>query len=230
MLFENAVPVPGDMKACSQLPFKQKQVATKDWFMVGDAAGFMDPMYSPGLDFISYSTMNTVDLISRAFGGEDISAAVDFYNFRWQDNFRKWFAGVYRDKYYYIGDAEIMSTAFMLDVSLYFLGPVRQAYSSMGDRYTSLPYGGIPGDIVGALMRTYNRRFVRIAMKRIEAGTYGAQNENWRELYPGFSPDTSVLSLIRRSFFRWMKMEIGTWFLKPARERASDVLAEPSTA
>lgn len=228
MLFENATPVAGDMKACSQLPFRQKYIAADGWFMVGDAAGFMDPMYSPGLDLISYSAMNAVDLIARAFQGEDITDAVAHYNERWEDNFRKWFAGVYKNKYYYIGDAELMATAFMLDVSLYFLGPVRQAYSNIKDRYTSPPYGGVPGDIVAAFMRTYNRRLVAIAKKRIAAGTYGAMNENWRELFPGFSPDTSVLPLMRRAILRWIRLELGSLFLKPKQEMAVTPLGEPS--
>ncbi len=230
MLFENATSVQGDMKACSQLPFRQKKVADEGWFMVGDTAGFMDPMYSPGLDFISYSTTSAVDLISRAFAGENISKAVDEANFRWEDNFRKWFAGVYQDKYYYIGDAELMSTAFMLDVSLYFLGPVRQAYSADPARYHIPPYGGLPGDIVGAFMRTYNRRLSQIARKRIAAGTYGEKNEHWRELYPGFSPDASTLKILRRAIFRWASMEIRTLFLKPGREPHSAGMTAPRPA
>ena len=229
MLFEQATPVSGDMKACSQLPFRQKRIAEENWCMVGDTAGFMDPMYSPGLDFISYSTTNAVDLISRAYQGENISSAVDAYNFRWQDNFTKWFNGVYKNKYYYIGDAELMSTAFILDVSLYFIGPVRQAYSNISDRYTSPPYGGLPGDIVACIMRTYNRRFSIIAKKRIAAGTYGRRNENWRELYPGFSPDGSVLKLMRRAFFRWLKMEINALFLKPEVKTLPALLPEPQS-
>ena len=230
MLFENATPVAGDMKAISQLPFKQKHIATEDWFMVGDAAGFMDPMYSPGLDFISYSTTNAVELISRAYSGEKIAGAVEAYNNRWADNFSKWFNGVYKDKYYYIGDAELMSTAFMLDVSLYFMGPVRQAYSNIPDRYTSPPYGGVPGAIVATLMRTYNRRLSHIARKRMAAGTYGRNNENWRELFPGFSPDASVLKQIRKALLRWAKVELNALGLKPQREPSEGALAEPRVA
>lgn len=230
MLFAKATPVPGDMKAYSQLPFRQKRVADPGWFMVGDAAGFMDPLYSPGLDFISYSASNAADLVGRAFSGENIGPAVDTYNQVWENNFTKWFEAIYKDKYYYLGDAEIMSTAFMLDVSLYFLGPVRQAYSDMPNRYTTPPYGGTAGEIVAAFMRTYNRRLSAIARKRQAAGVYGANNVGTRELFPGFSPDPSVLKQVRKALFRWGKLEWQAFFLKVPPIVDESLFVEPRTA
>jgi hypothetical protein len=83
---------------------------------------------------------------------------------------------------------------------------------------------------VATIMRTYTRRLANLAKKRIAAGTYGAKNENWRELYPGFSPDASVLKLVRRGFFRLLKMEIDALFLKPKTDRGSLSIVQTQTA
>ena len=45
-----------------------------DWFMTGEAGQFVDPFYSPGLDFIAYGNTFVTDLIKRDFSGEDTRA------------------------------------------------------------------------------------------------------------------------------------------------------------
>jgi flavin-dependent dehydrogenase len=40
-------------------------VVGKGWSLVGDAAGFLDPFYSPGIDQISFSVSWTLELIKR---------------------------------------------------------------------------------------------------------------------------------------------------------------------
>ena len=45
-----------------------------DWALVGEAGQFVDPFYSPGLDFIAYGNTFVTDLIKRERAGEDIRA------------------------------------------------------------------------------------------------------------------------------------------------------------
>jgi len=45
-----------------------------DWALVGEAGQFVDPFYSPGLDFIAYGNIFVTDLVKRARAGEDVRA------------------------------------------------------------------------------------------------------------------------------------------------------------
>ncbi len=50
------------------------------WSLVGDAAAFADPFYSPGSDMIAYGNTWTCDLIVRELNGRDIEAPLQYYN------------------------------------------------------------------------------------------------------------------------------------------------------
>ena len=50
-LFKDIEPLEKDSRTYSHLPYYSEQVAGEGWAAVGDAAGFMDPLYSQGLDF-----------------------------------------------------------------------------------------------------------------------------------------------------------------------------------
>lgn len=57
------------------------QVYSMDrWCLVGEAAAFADPFYSPGSDFIGYGNCFSCDLIKRELDGEDISERLEYYN------------------------------------------------------------------------------------------------------------------------------------------------------
>ena len=87
---------------------------------MGDAAGFIDPLYSPGLDFCSYTSYYVADFVARSLAGEDVADSLRHYNVQYPVTYRSWFESLYKDKYYYMGDAELMSTALLLDVSSYY--------------------------------------------------------------------------------------------------------------
>jgi flavin-dependent dehydrogenase len=50
------------------------------WSLIGEAAAFADPFFSPGSDFICFGNTFTTDLVSRELDGEDISARLEYYN------------------------------------------------------------------------------------------------------------------------------------------------------
>src|SRR4051812_25575176 len=64
-MFREARPIEGDQRAFSQLPYRVHEVAGDGWACVGDAAGFLDPLYSPGLDFCAFTAAGVVDLIAK---------------------------------------------------------------------------------------------------------------------------------------------------------------------
>jgi flavin-dependent dehydrogenase len=218
-LFENAQFIEHDVRAFSALPYFCEQTIGDGWALVGDAAGFLDPLYSPGLDFISYTASGVAEIVGDALAGVDITKTRREYNERFQQQFHTWFQGVYKDKYYYIGDAELMSVAFLLDVGAYFIGPVRQAYGPSPRRYSELPYAGTVGQMFGRVMRTYNRRLAAMARRRVAAGVYGAKNLDRRMLLPGFTPDAQSFKLIFKGLCKWLALEWQNLFLRiPARD------------
>jgi flavin-dependent dehydrogenase len=227
-LFADAEPNENDTRAYSMLSFYSKQTVGDGWALVGDAAGFLDPLYSPGLDFVSYTVSNAVEIVGKSLAGEDISAVRDRYNKRYQAQFHTWFEGVYKDKYYYLGDVEMMCAAFLMDVGAYFLGPVRQAYSNLTRRYSDLPYAGPVGGTVGLLMRTYNRRLSQIAKRRMAAGVYGKKNLDQRILLPGFYPDFDSGKLMFNGFRRWLSLEVRNLFLRVPNQSVPMLEQAPS--
>ena len=220
-----AQPVEGDECASSQLPYRVTQVMCEGWACVGDAAGFLDPLYSPGLDFCAFTAQSVASRVADACEGKAID--VRDYNRRFAFSFQSWFDCIYRDRYHCLGDAELMAAAFLMDVAAYHLGPVKQVYSDSAAMFGKFPFDGIAGRIAAKLLAFYNRRLVAIARKRIAAGTYGARNSGWRLLVPGFTHEARhsgrlLLSGIRR----WLWMEIKALWLR--RKVSVPPVAEPA--
>ncbi|MEP6821773.1 MAG: NAD(P)/FAD-dependent oxidoreductase [Chthoniobacterales bacterium] len=235
-IFSQAKIAEGDVHAFSAMPYSNTQVCGDGWAMVGDAAGFIDPLYSPGLDFCAYTTYYVADMIAAQLAGEDVTARVDYYNTQYPITYRLWFETLYKDKYFYMGDAELMSAALLLDVGSYFVGLVTPVYKNPELEFTRLPFEGTPGRIVASVMSLYNRRLVTLAKRRLATGTYGQRNAGWRELYDGFVPDFRVRKLIQKGLFRWWKAELTNLRLMLRQSPANaaqltpPVFAEPQTA
>jgi flavin-dependent dehydrogenase len=86
-----------------------KQTYSEDrWSLVGEAAAFADPFFSPGSDFIGYGNIFTADLIERDLEGEDIGERLAYYNDFYQRTFENAIAK-YRDTYGLWGDPWIAS-------------------------------------------------------------------------------------------------------------------------
>lgn len=91
------------------------------WTLVGEAAGFLDALYSPGSDFIGFTNTFSAELIERSLDGEDVTELADFYN----DTFLGLFnttAHLYRDNYQLFGNPQVMVAKFAYDSSTYFTG------------------------------------------------------------------------------------------------------------
>ena len=207
-IFSNARVINGDSHAFSALPYHSEKVCNQGWACVGDAAGFIDPLYSSGLDFCAYTTYYVADMIGRELAGEDISERLDYYNEQYPIMYRSWFEALYRDKYYYMGDADLMSAALLLDVASYYVGLVIPAYKNPELAFSELPFRGRIGQIAAGVIKFYNQRLVTMAKRRYATGYYGKHNSKWRDLYDGFIPDRRVASLLRRGLFRWWRAEL----------------------
>jgi hypothetical protein len=215
-MFADAEPVENDARMYSQLPYCSEKVAGDGWVMVGDAAGFMDPLYSQGLDYCSHTVFAVHKIIGRSLEGSDVAADLARYEREFQTSYRRWFQALYEDKYHYLGDAELMWVAFLLDLATYFIGPVRLVHTNPEYEFTRLPYHGPIGRFFAWWMRQYNRRLAVIARRRHAAGRYGSWNLD-RRLFikQGFSPDAKVWKLLWRGLRAWAAVELKSISLRP---------------
>lgn len=207
-IFGGAQVIEGDVHAFSALPYSSRKVCGDAWITVGDAAGFIDPLYSPGLDFCSYTSYYAADVLARSLAGENVLDALTYYNEQYPITYRLWFETLYKDKYYYMGDAELMAAALLLDVGTYFIGLVIPVYKDPEREFLHLPFEGRPGRLFAEMMKFYNRRLVTLAKRRLAKGCHGRRNAGWRELYDGFVPDRRVGKLIRKGLFHWWRAEL----------------------
>jgi flavin-dependent dehydrogenase len=92
------------------------------WALVGEAASFADPLYSPGADFIALENDFLTDLVRRDLGGapgSELGARVDLYDrfmgFRHEAAMR-----LYRGLYGLLGSYEAMRLKWDFDVGCYY--------------------------------------------------------------------------------------------------------------
>jgi flavin-dependent dehydrogenase len=104
--------------------YGQLAYGTKQWFgerfaLVGEAAAFTDPFYSPGSDFITLANDYTADLIGRHARGEDIAERMRLYDgylqFRYKANLP-----LYRDQYEQFGSFELVFNKWSFDIAGYY--------------------------------------------------------------------------------------------------------------
>ena len=207
-IFRDAKVIEHDTRAYSALPYYSAQVCGDGWAIAGDAAGFIDPLYSPGLDLCAYTSTLVSDLILCSLGGDDATSRRHYYNEQYATTYRSWFETLYQDKYFYMGEADLMSAALLLDVGTYFMGLVRPIYANPEGSFLQLPFEGTPGRLFAGMMKFYNRRLSALGRNRIAHGAVGLHNAGWRELYDGFVPDIRLHKLIRKGLLRWWKAEL----------------------
>ncbi len=203
-----------DFQSYEHLPYRSKRYAGRGWALVGDAASFIDPYYSPGLDHAAYSSYATARLIQRDLTGEiagaELDAQIERHDDRFQKSYRRWFEAVYRDKYELFGDAELTAAAYYLDTASYYLGVAGRVYRK--EYALTEPVLGLDHPIAllaHRFMRFYQKRLVRIARNRQARGTYGRRNHAWRCYGRNFGDGGRKLTAAHRKGLRlWLGVEL----------------------
>lgn len=206
-LLEGATPRTDDLRFYSHLPYVTKQYMGKGWALLGDAASFLDPYYSPGLDHASFTVEAVTQIVAADAKGEDVSASITTHNETFIRSYHRFFRAVYRDKYYYMGEADLLSAAFLLDTAQYYLFIVMPAYR-FKRKFVWMPVlGPKPAGLSYGLMSFYNRRFKSIALARRAAGTAGARN-NGRRIRAYFNLNLAPVHMALRGFRFWLVAEL----------------------
>ncbi len=214
-IFRDAKVIDGDVHAFSALPYFSEKVCADGWAAVGDAAGFIDPLYSPGLDFCSYTSYYVGKMLARNVGGQDVREQLAYYNTQYPVTYRSWFESLYQNKYFYLGEADLMTAGLLLDVSSYYVGLVIPAYRNPEEAFSHLPFEGPPGGVAARIMKFYGGRLAKLAQRRAAAGRLGEMNHGWRELYDGFVPDWRLRKLFFRGLRHWLRAEWKNLWLSP---------------
>jgi len=207
-LLAGAIRREADLHLLNHLPFSVRRIAGDGWAMVGDAAGFIDPFYSPGLDWAGLTCTKTCRLVLDARRGDGVAEMLERHNREFTRGFRRWLEALYLDKYYYLGDAELMGIALPLEVALYYFGVITPVYR-MGVKGLQVPFSAPVSAPFFHLLAFVNRRLARLAKLRLQAGTYGRKNAGHRNLLPGFALGASNLKWVPKCLFRLLALEIG---------------------
>ena len=179
-LLEGAQMKSEDLRTYSNLAYVTRQYMGNGWALMGDAAAFLDPYYSPGLDHVGFSVDATVTLVQAQSRGEDISREMAEHNLIFVRSYWRFFEAVYKDKYFYMGEQDLLSASFLIDTAQYYIFVVIPAYRFFGKFHWMPVLGPKPAFFSYHMMRIYNRRFKAIALARRAAGEAGRRNHGRR--------------------------------------------------
>jgi flavin-dependent dehydrogenase len=191
------------------LAYYSTTFAGDGFVLVGDAAAFMDPFYSPGMDWISFTTSRAAALIGAQRRGESMSDLVERHNRDFARSHRCWFEAVYKDKYEYMGEFDLMSIALIFDLCLYYLGVASRPFKSGEKALLVPPFSETVAGPIFRFMRAYNRRFAEIARRRRKRRMLGQSNRAGRCLIPGFKLHSANPRLFIQGFAKWARVELG---------------------
>ena len=195
-----------DLRFYAHLPYVTRQYMGEGWGLLGDAAAFLDPYYSPGLDHAAFTAEATAAIVKADAAGEDVRPRIREHNAAFLRSYHRFFQAVYRDKYFYMGEQDLCSAAFLLDTVQYYLFLVIPAYRTAG-RFPWMPVlGPRPAFVSYRLMHTYNRRFKALALLRRERAEAERRNDG-RHLAAYFNLRGAVYRMLARGLWLWLVAE-----------------------
>ena len=238
-LIEGATPIEGDCRYYAHLPYFVDRFIGPGWACVGDAGGFLDPFYSPGLDQMSFSVWTRTRLILEDFAGsaapDAMAAKYADHNTRYDRYFKYFYDSIYKDKYYVMGDYDTMTIAFLLDTALYYFAAIMPLYRWSHERLGLPPFFQDGAGMGYYPIRFYNRRLTAIAKRKMSLGIYGNHNAGRRPKFVGFSVRGAMWVMLFHGLLRWWKAELANaWTYvvrpKPIAKPAAAPPAEPVAA
>lgn len=218
-VLQGAKPVDGDLWSYNYLPYLVDKVAGRGWSCVGDAAGFLDPFYSPGIDQIAFSVSWTLELIKREQEKvEKFDEQIEEHNLLYRQYLDGLFRAIYKDKYAIMGDYDLMTAAFLIDTSLYYFFVAIPVHRKGTMGLLKPPFYPKHADRAASVIGFYGRRLASIARRKMKLGIYGKNNKGKRPSFPGFSLRWGAIGMLWFGVWRWIGCEIAnlwTYVWKP---------------
>ncbi|MBV9496706.1 MAG: NAD(P)/FAD-dependent oxidoreductase [Acidobacteria bacterium] len=206
-LLQGATPRFDDLRFYGHLPYVAKQYMGKGWALLGDAAAFLDPYYSPGLDHASFTADATAMIVGKDAMGENVAPLIDEHNETFVRSYDRFFRAAYKDKYYYMGEADLLAASFILDTAHYYIFVVVPAYRFLKRFFWMPVLGPKPAFVSYHLMKFYNRRFVALANARRNAGRAGLRNDG-RRIKAYFNLNLAPFHMVARGLKLWLAAEL----------------------
>lgn len=215
-LLANATMVADDFLACRNLPYYAKRCAAKGWIMVGDAAAFLDPYYSPGLDYMAFSTYAASLLIDDDLSGrldeQGVAERTATHSDWFVTSYHRWMKAIYIGKYEIYGDPELVSASYFFDIGMYYIGVVGAV---MRDPHNyRVPVMGTPqwrSTWACAVMAAFKGRLIRLSRIRRELGvphrTQTSLDMPWRQYPAKFELGGRAARLALHGLRLWLAAE-----------------------
>jgi flavin-dependent dehydrogenase len=198
----------GDVLFRRNLAYRSRVFAGPGFVLVGDAAAFMDPFYSPGMDWISATASAAAALVDAACRGRPMADRIARHNELFNLSYDRWFDAIYRDKYHYMGDQELMTLAFRLDLGLYYFGVVSQPFLRGARSLEVPPFASRESRLPAKLIACYNRRFAAIARDRHARGVWGRRNSHHHFRFTSYQLDVWLPIRIIVALGAWLRLEL----------------------
>jgi len=104
----------------TQLAFRTRRFFSPEhWAVVGDAAAFTDPFYSPGSDFIAVENDMVADMVARDVEGEDVAERCESYDQFMQHRFDTTML-LYEGQYPVLGSYGLFRAKVRFDCACYY--------------------------------------------------------------------------------------------------------------
>jgi len=161
-----------DFRYLRRFSYGCKQVFSGSrWATTGEAGVFLDPLYSPGCDFIAISNTFITELVARDLAGEPVAPYARLYGQLYLSFYRSTLS-LYVDQYAILGDPEVLPFKVYWDYS-YYWGVLCQLFF-----HGRLTDTSVMGSLRGELAATYElnqamQRFLR-AWSSVSAKRNGA--------------------------------------------------------
>lgn len=222
-MLEDAEFIEGDVHFRRNLPYHSTRQCGDGFVLVGDASAFLDPLYSPGMDWIAHTSAAAAALVTTPTAG--LQARIDHHNGAFTKSYLRMFEALYKDKYDYLGDQELTRVSFRLDIASYYLYVAGFLYRLGPSRLLHPPLSQPESTPFYNLMRLCNRRLAAIGRDRRRRGTFGRRNTGRRDLVNGFNfRPRLLLAIILQSLLLWLRLEClegwRTWFRRARTQQA----------
>jgi flavin-dependent dehydrogenase len=215
-ILKDAEVIEGDVHWRKNLPYHSSRICGDGFFLVGDAAAFLDPFYSPGMDWIAYTASCAADSIARQQAGEPIRDLMVQRDHTFVRSYRRWFQALYKDKYYYMADFDLYKVTFFMDTGLYYLGVASQPFKRGEVAYLEPTFSTPPSVPFYHFMSFYNRRLAKMGRSRLQRGVFGKNNARQRLLFAGYTFAPSDGRHVFYGMLLWLLLELKegwrSWF------------------
>lgn len=105
------------------LPYKSNKLIENRIASIGDASGFVDPLFSPGLEYVGNQVLWLSKVISADFKGKKMNRLSQRYEETFVESYKDRFK-LYEGRYEIMGDAEIFSLWMTFDLVGYYFASV----------------------------------------------------------------------------------------------------------